>query len=349
MIRRVAVAAVVLSTAGALPGGLAAPVGLSAQAVEVLGPPDDTLPTLTPTFTIAGSGFTPAQQPVVLRLLIGADAQFTTTLLDTSLTGDTADVMLLRPLPDRGTVFWRAIARGSDGTTVTSEVTGPRFVKPWLVLIDPNVPTGVTLTARRPTFVWSSAPVNDPPGPWTYAFELLGSSNPFPVFTAAGLMDTTFTPVFDLDLNTSYRWRVSARLTSGDSTRVASAASFVIVDPGRPVATLLYQNFPNPFPRGANAATCVWFDLRDPAIVRLEIFDIRANLVRRLVPSPVVPAQLAAGQYGRGVQSGSTGCDPRFSWDGTAEDGRTVAPGVYLLRLTANGQTLMKKIVFRGR
>jgi hypothetical protein len=349
MIGRVAVAAMALWTVGALTLGAAASSNADAQSVQVVGPAEDTLPTLTPALTIVSSAFTPAQQPVALRLVVAADAQFTTPLVDTTLTGDTAVVMLQRPLPDGGTVFWRATATGTDGTSVTSAAVGPRFVRPWLALLDPNVPTGVTLTNRRPTFIWSSAPVDSPPGPWTYAFELLGSSNPFPVFTATGLVDTTFTPGFDLDLNTSYRWRVSARLASGDSTRVSSAASFVIVDPGRPVATLLYQNFPNPFPRGATTSTCVWFDLRDPATVRLEIFDIRANLVRRLVPSPTVAAVLPAGRYGRAVDSGTGGCDPRFAWDGTADDGRLVAPGVYMLRLTANGRTLTKKILFRGR
>jgi hypothetical protein len=349
MRRRVAVAAVALSTAGVFPGGLGSPQWLPAQSVEVVGPPDDTLRTLTPTFTIASSGFAPDQQPVTLRLLIAADSSFANPIIDTAVVGDTADIVLQTALPDRARIFWRATARGSDATTALSDITGPRFVPPWLRLLDPNVPTGVTLNSPRPTFVWASAPVNSPPGPWTYSFELLGSTNPIPVFTASGLADTTFTPAFDLDLNTSYRWRVLARLASGDSIRVASAASFVIVDPSSPVETLLYQNFPNPFPRGANASTCIWFDLRDPATIRLEIFDIRANLVRRLAPSDNVPGLLPPGRYGRAVQSGSGGCDPRFAWDGTASDGRLVAPGVYLLRLTANGRTLTKKILFRGR
>ena len=349
MIRHVAVAAVALSTAGVFPGGPAAPEPLPAQAVEVIGPPDEILRSLTPAFTIVSSGFTPAQQPVNLRFIIGTDSLFTNTILDTTITGDTADVVLQSALPDRAMIFWRAFARGADATTVSSAITGPRLVPPWLVLIEPNVPTGVTLVDPRPTFVWSSPPVNVPPGPWTYTFELLGSTNPNPVFTATGLTDTTFTPAFDLDLNTSYRWRVLGRLTNGDSIRVASAASFVIVDPSSPVETLLYQNFPNPFPRGPNNSTCIWFDLRDPGAVRLEIFDIRANLVRRLIPSETVAGLLPPGRYGRAVQSGSGGCDPRFAWDGTASDGRLAAPGVYLLRLTANGRTLTKKILFRGR
>jgi hypothetical protein len=347
MIRRVAGAAVAL-IAGAL-GAAATALPAHGQTVEVLGPASQPIQTLTPTFTVAAGGFDPAQQPVTLRLIVSADAALDNPIVDTTLSGDTATITLMHPLPEGVPLYWRATARGSDGTIVTSATTGPRSVRRWLVLISPNVPTGTTLSTRRPTFTWSSAGVAVPPGPWRYAFDLLRSNNPVPAFTATGLADTTFTPGFDLDLNTSYRWRVTARLASGDSTRVTSAATFVIVDPGRPVATLLYQNFPNPFPRGGVVATCIWFDLRDPATVRLEIFDIRANLVRRLVPGAALPAVLPAGRYGRGAGTGESGCDPRFAWDGVAEDGRTVAPGVYLLRLTADGRTLTRRLLFRGR
>lgn len=349
MSRRVAGAAAVLARLGALAGSFAMPMALAAQSVEVTGPPDDPLTTLTPAFTIEAAGFTGAQQPVTLRLVVATDAQFADAVVDTTVTGDTAVVMLTRALPSGEAVFWRATAQGSDGTTVTSATVGPRAVPQWLVLVSPNVPAGVTLDTPRPTFVWSSAPVDAPPGPWTYTFELLQSGSPFPVFTASALIDTTFTPGFDLDLNTSYRWRVTARLASGESARVSSAASFVIAVPGRPVATLLYQNFPNPFPRGGVQTTCIWFDLRDPATVRLEIFDIRGNFVRRIVPSPEVPAMLPAGRYGRAVGTGDGGCDPRFAWDGLGEDGRLASPGVYLLRLTADGSPLTRKILFRGR
>lgn len=345
MIRHVAIAAAALWFA--LPAVTPA-AGRGAPAVVVTGPVEDTLPTLTPTFTIAAAGFDASQLPVSVRLVIAADSLFTQIVVDTSVADDTTTIVLPSPLPDGARLFWRAFARGSDATLVASAVTGPRFVKRWLTLVSPNVPTGVTLTERRPTFVWSSAPTTVPPGPWTYTFDLLGSTAPLPVFSATGLVDTTFTPGFDLDLNTSYRWRVTARLASGDTVRVSSAASFVLVDPGRPVATLLYQNFPNPFPRSSQPGTCIWFDLRDPATVRLEIFDIRANLVRRLAPSAEVPLLLASGRYGRAFGTGG-GCDPRFTWDGTASDGRVVAPGVYLLRLTANGRTHTRKMLFRGR
>jgi hypothetical protein len=346
MIRPVAAA---LGLAAGLLSGSGGAGAASAQGVTVQVPFGGVLPTVTPPFTIASDGFTAAQRPVVLRLLIGTDPALANTIVDTAVFGDTAIVIVPRPLPDGVPLFWRATARGSDGTTVSSPIEGPRSVRPWLVLLSPNSPTGSTLSSARPRFVWASADVDIPPGPWTYTFDLFRSNEPFPVFTASTLVDTTFTPGFDLDFNTSYRWRVTARLASGDSTRVASAASFVILDPGRPVATLLYQNFPNPFPRGGLASTCIWFDLRDPADVRLEIFDIRGNFVRRLVPSPELPAAFPAGRYGRAVGSTDGGCDPRFAWDGVADDGRVAAPGVYLLRLTADSQVLTKRILFRGR
>ncbi|MFL5574547.1 MAG: hypothetical protein ACJ79S_01030, partial [Gemmatimonadaceae bacterium] len=126
-------------------------------------------------------------------------------------------------------------------------------------------------------------------------------------------------------------------------------------DGGEPAATLLYQNFPNPFPASAAAAagglgTCIWFDLGRPGPVRVELFTLRGDRVRTLVPGPgFLAAALPAGRYGRAAAGSNSGCDPRLAWDGTADDGRVVPPGVYLLRLRADGTSQVKKVVFRGR
>lgn len=115
-----------------------------------------------------------------------------------------------------------------------------------------------------------------------------------------------------------------------------------------PPATLLYQNFPNPFPASGRDSTCLWFDLASDSAVELEILDLRGNVVRRFVPGPDLPARLPAGRYGR---SGPTGpaCDTRLMWDGRAGDGRDVPPGVYLYKLRAGGIIQFRRIVFRGR
>jgi hypothetical protein len=116
-----------------------------------------------------------------------------------------------------------------------------------------------------------------------------------------------------------------------------------------PKLTILYQNFPNPFPTASSTITCIWFDLDRPSHVRLSIYDIRGNLIRTLVPSSLLSDAFPAGQFGRGSLGPGQGCDPRFSWDGRGNEGRYVTTGVYLLRLTTESFHGTKKIAFRGR
>ncbi len=138
--------------------------------------------------------------------------------------------------------------------------------------------------------------------------------------------------------------------------RIAAAALVVALGAPRPAAaqgtppvTLLYQNFPNPFPTGGANATCVWFDLRDAATIRLAVYDIQGRLVRTLIPSPAFSGQLGPGYYGRAIGGPTgSGCDPNFQWDGRGSNGRPVPAGVYLLRLRVGGGWQTKKMVFRG-
>lgn len=118
--------------------------------------------------------------------------------------------------------------------------------------------------------------------------------------------------------------------------------------PTPPSVTLLYQNFPNPFPNAESASTCVWFDLAEFAAVSLTIHDARGNLVRRLVPRPGQSGTLPPGRYGRAVPGSGVPCSPGFSWDGRAQDGTFVPRGVYLIRLRANGIESIKKALFQG-
>lgn len=118
-----------------------------------------------------------------------------------------------------------------------------------------------------------------------------------------------------------------------------------------PRATLLYQNFPNPFPSNGILTTCVWFDLARPTDVQIQVLDLRGNVVRTLVPSGNASAQMPAGRYGRGTGDipNGFGCDGRFIWDGTAANGRLVPSGVYLLRMRADGTDLVRRMLFLGR
>jgi len=119
-------------------------------------------------------------------------------------------------------------------------------------------------------------------------------------------------------------------------------------DTGRPSVTLLYQNFPNPFPTIESRSTCIWFDLDRVSAVTLTVHDVRGNLVRRLIPNGSTAQPLGPGRYGRASPSSGTGCAPALTWDGRSDDGTYVPRGVYLIRLRAAGSESIKKALFQG-
>ena len=318
--------------------------------VRISGIPDSgPLPHLTPRFVIETEGFDPADPVVSIRIQVGTRDDFTGwVMLDTTVSGASATIALLRPLPQDSSLYWRASARTEGGLDVQSPRVGPRATLPWLTLTYPNEPNGTAVTGRHPTFTWTTATVDSPPGPWRFEIVITNAAT-YEVVAAESLTDTRFIPSAPLEANTPYRWRVTARLGSLDSVALDSRATFVIVDSNAPLTTLLYQSFPNPFPTPSGQAACIWFDLHKPASVSLDIFDLRGTLVRRLVPSAEFSALLPAGRYGRASSQGDAGCDMRLAWDGRGDDGRTAPAGVYLVRLRAGDRDMVKKILFRGR
>ena len=128
----------------------------------------------------------------------------------------------------------------------------------------------------------------------------------------------------------------------------AQGGATTAADTTRPAVTLLYQNFPNPFPAADTRVTCIWFDLNRNTSVSLTVHDVRGNLVRSLLPNASSPPFLTPGRYGRATPTAESGCDPATTWDGRADDGSTVPRGVYLIRLRAGGVQSIKKAVFQG-
>ncbi|HUF27784.1 MAG TPA: hypothetical protein VMM18_12485 [Gemmatimonadaceae bacterium] len=321
----------------------------AARTTVIIGPPGtDSIRDATPEFIIFVDSLEPADLPVTYRFQLSTRADFAAPLLlDTLLEGDTVRVRPSRPLPERQQVWWRAFAITPPGTEQpASAVDGPRPIAGWLRLIFPNVPNGTLLDTRRPEFIWSSIDIAEPPGPWRYDVNVISVGSGNAVVSLRGWPDTTFQTATDLESNTSYRWEVIARLPTGESSAVSSMSSFVVTDDSSPLTTLLYQNFPNPFPTATAAATCIWFDLHTEGRVRLEIFDLRGRPVRVLIRDD---REHWPGRYGRGPAGDPSNCDPLFAWDGTADDGRTVPAGVYLIRLRTPGYEAIRRAVFRGR
>ena len=315
--------------------------------VELLGLDDPVLNSITPTISIRAQR--DVDDPPIVELGIRASPSSLVLdgiVLDTSvLATDSAQIRIATPLASGATLHFRSYARTATGDIVLSFPSPPRMVPRWLTLVFPNAPAGAILEDRNPVFVWSSARVNDPPGPWMYDFTIAHSAGGPPIFGAT-TADTTITIPFDLEFNTSFRWAVSARLPSV-SERVTSSSSFVIVDGSIPRVTILYQTFPNPFPSGVSQFACIWFDLAERARLTIDVLDIRANLVRNVYPRPGFAPFLDPGRYGRAVNSES-GCTEQFIWDGTDGRGRRVIPGVYLLRMRAGSREFVKRMVFSG-
>ncbi|HOS65526.1 MAG TPA: FlgD immunoglobulin-like domain containing protein [Candidatus Latescibacteria bacterium] len=96
-----------------------------------------------------------------------------------------------------------------------------------------------------------------------------------------------------------------------------------------PLAFSLSQNTPNPF----NPSTTIRFSLPEAGPVTLAVYDVNGRLVRNLVGVAASAAQtFLSGQHS-------------VVWDGRDENGREVASGVYLVRLTAPEGMLTRRMV----
>jgi hypothetical protein len=316
--------------------------------IVVADPRDSLLTAVTPTFAWSTPGVPSFGSPVTFRLTVTrADTSPQVVLLDTALSGTQATLtQAQRPGRRLGFVLQ---ATGADSAVLAQAGDAQYVVPAWADLLTLDDPAGTTVRDVRPVLRWTAPSVVSPPGPFSFDVEIFRTDNREVVIRKTGLDTTTFTPPSDLELNTPYRWRVVSHL-GGDTATTESQGAFVVVDGSVPPVTLLFQNFPNPFPNRAIglSATCIWFDLATSGSVRLEILDLRGHRVRTLVPGDAFPDPLPAGRYGRPGGAAGGRCDANLEWDGRAEDGTLVRQGVYLAKLVTPDGTFFKRIVFLG-
>ena len=324
---------------------LAFPTGL-----EPVAPVDSSLASITPAFIWDAGSPPPATAPDTFHLQVAIDTGFATVVLDTTVTG--AAVTMPRAAQPLTRLYWRLTARSALGPSETIGRVGPLVVPPWVTLLTLNAPGGESIRDSQPLFAWHAPQVAAPPGPLTFDLTVFpaGEGPGNPALAVRGLTDTIYRPGTPLERNLPYRWQIVAHLGPADSVVATSGGTFLVLDQSAPATTLLFQNFPNPFPNRAVglATTCIWFDIASAGSVRLEIFDLRGRLVRRLIPSSLVPGTLEVGRYGRPAGDAAGTCDTRLAWDGKDDTGAYVRPGVYLYRLTAPGYQNTKRIVFLG-
>ena len=89
-----------------------------------------------------------------------------------------------------------------------------------------------------------------------------------------------------------------------------------------PLDFQLAQNYPNPF----NATTSINYSLKRDSMVKLEVYNISGAKVVTLVNN-----NQPAGNY-------------QVIWDGRDSQGKVVATGVYFYRLSADGQSLTRRM-----
>lgn len=310
--------------------------------------PDTLLDTVTPTLSwsvVDPPGFA---LPISYRVRVTDQPTFDAVILDTVLTG--TSLALLKPVAPGAHLLVDVTATAADTVTVSTRTPLPLVGPVWAKLLTLNQPAGSTIRDVRPTFLWSSPGALEPPGPFVYTLTVLRAEDGSVELSTAGLHGTSYTPPQDLERNTPYRWTLTAHVGK-DSTIVQSQGTFVITSDLAPPVTLLFQNFPNPFPNVAigQPVTCFWFDLANPGQVKLEILDVLGHVVRRLIPGSVYGPFLRSGRYGRPLSTDVAGCDPALEWDGTAADGSAAARGIYIAKLETPDGVFFKRIVFLGR
>jgi len=316
-----------------------------AAGVTPLAPLPPALASITPDFAWTVGAIPGFAQPVSYRLRIARDPGLAAPVVDTILTVE--QYALRRPQQPGAPLFWQVDATSATGLTASTGLVGPISVPAWARLTALADSTGAATPDVQPTFTWSPAGIASPPGPFRYDLFVRRSNIALVLFGAVGLTDTSYRLPIQLERNAVYRWTLVVH-AGADSTVVTPPTPFVVLDSAIPPATLLYQNFPNPFPTATHATTCIWFDLAQTGEVALEVLNLRGGVVRRLLPGSDFPTVLPAGRYGRGGPSGGL-CDPRLSWDGRADDGEWLPAGVYLYKLKSGGVIQFKRIVYRGR
>ena len=86
---------------------------------------------------------------------------------------------------------------------------------------------------------------------------------------------------------------------------------------------MLAQNYPNPF----NPVTIIFFESPKAVQISLAIYNLRGQLVRTLVSGEALPGR------------------QQVFWDGTDNNGRDVASGIYIYQLNAGELKATKKMI----
>ncbi len=107
------------------------------------------------------------------------------------------------------------------------------------------------------------------------------------------------------------------------SVQITASCQNISTDPVTAKVTKLYANYPNPF----NPTTNIAFSLKEQANVSIDIFNVKGQLVKRLING-----QMPAGNH-------------TITWTGKDENQKQVSSGVYFYRMQTNNYTTTRKML----
>lgn len=173
--------------------------------------------------------------------------------------------------------------------------------------------------------------IQSPGETWYYAYKLDPANPSAPATT--GYNDLDNVEVVEVVSPEAGRWTVKVQGTLVPEAPQQYTLVLPFGDPSAgsrrhgtlPPEFRLFPNSPDPF----GAVTLIRFDLPEPAVVTLSVYDARGRSVRTLVDGVVKPA---------GVHT--------VYWDGIGGSGRVVSPGVYFCRMEAGGRAETQRMIF---
>jgi hypothetical protein len=225
------------------------------------------------------------------------------TLCDSTSTGTCWSVFIVRSITDQPGTFFNSPV--DSGYSVDN--------------LAPGVPSGLTLqsVAGGTALSWQPSPAPD----FQY-FRVYRDADPEFSPGPVTLVHATETTQWTDPAPGSFTYKLTAVDFNGNESAPAAATITTDVDRVTPTVFGFASVAPNPF-RGS--MTFVIDVPEASGVVHLEVFDLAGRKIRTIVRTA-----LPAGRH-------------TFSWDGSAQDGRRLAAGVYVARLIGAGRALTRR------
>jgi hypothetical protein len=256
------------------------------------------------------------------RVQVDNDSDFSSTVIDNSVTPSTLDIL---GLTAGAKYYWRVRPYNGCGWGNWSDSS---WFKTCYMVGAPVLATphdGDTILSMPVSFDWDTVATAS-----KYQFQIDDTVTCVSPLVDEQMVASQF-GTYDLGFGIRYYWRVRAYGTCGwgswsaaRSCTTSAALAVEEIDAGNmPTAYSLSQNYPNPF----NPSTAIEFTLPRWGQVTLEVYDIVGRKVRTLVSEAV------------------TAGTKRVIWDGNNADGATVASGVYFYRIKASDFSETRKML----